>query len=140
MNVGFSSVPWLKPINDKIEVKRNFSFRAPTGCLQYFYGDTRHTVESYNWDGTTSCSTGCLYDEQAYSVCFRPEKGIETRAFSYTSYWYLILRSLIYICVEILYLLGMCGMQYSQTTVSSSLNSFGFRDEESEVTTQQVRS
>jgi len=80
--------------------------RAPTGCLQYFYGDTRHTVESYNWDGTTSCSTGCLYDEQAYSVCFRPEKG-------------------------------MCGMQYSQTSVSSSLNSFGFRDEESEVTTQQ---
>ena len=30
-------------------------------------------------------------------------------------------------------------MQYSQTSVSSSLNSFGFRDEEAEVTTQQVR-
>jgi len=50
--------------------------KAPQGCLQYFYGDNRHTVTSFNWDGTSSCSTGCLSDEQSYSICFRPEKGM----------------------------------------------------------------
>jgi len=81
--------------------------KAPHGCLQYFYGDTRHTVESFNWDGTSACSTGCLFDDQSYSVCFRPEKG-------------------------------MCGMQWSQTEVSSSLSSFAFRDEEAESTASEV--
>jgi len=73
--------------------------KAPQGCLQYFYGDTTHTVSSFNWDGTSSCTTGCLSDKQAYSVCFRPEKG-------------------------------MCGMQWTQTEVSSSLSSFAFKDQE----------
>jgi len=72
--------------------------KAPQGCLQYYYGDRRHTITSFNWDGTSSCTTGCLSDEQSYSVCFRPEKG-------------------------------MCGMQWSQTEVSSSLSSFAFKDD-----------
>jgi len=80
--------------------------KAPQGCLQYFYGDTRHTVTSFNWDGTSACSTGCLSDKQSYSVCFRPEKG-------------------------------MCGMQWSQTDVASSLSSFNFKDEEAEASTQE---
>jgi len=80
--------------------------KAPQGCLQYYYGDTRHTVTSFNYDGTSACSSGCLSDSQSYSVCFRPEKG-------------------------------MCGMQWSQTEVSSSLSSFAFRDEEAESTSQE---
>jgi len=79
--------------------------KAPQGCLQYFYGDTMHTVTSFNWDGTSACSTGCLSDEQSYSVCFRPEKG-------------------------------MCGMQWSQTEVSSSLSSFAFKDQEADEETE----
>jgi hypothetical protein len=49
--------------------------RAPPGCLQYFTG-VRSTVKSFNWDGTLVCSTGCFLKEQAYRVCFRPEKGM----------------------------------------------------------------
>jgi len=49
--------------------------RAPPGCLQYFYGERRYNVQSFNWDGTSTCSTGCLFDEQSYSICYRPEKG-----------------------------------------------------------------
>jgi len=49
--------------------------RAPPGCLQYFYGERRYNVQSFNWDGTSSCSTGCLFDEQSYTICYRPEKG-----------------------------------------------------------------
>ena len=49
--------------------------RAPEGCLQYYYGDTRHNVQSFNWDGTNSCSSGCIFDGQSYTVCYRPEKG-----------------------------------------------------------------
>ena len=60
----------------RLIIDLQFISRAPQGCLQYFYGDTRHTVESFNWDGTSACSTGCLFDDQSYSVCFRPEKGI----------------------------------------------------------------
>lgn len=81
--------------------------RAPEGCLQYYYGDTRHNVQSFNWDGTNSCSSGCIFDEQSYTVCYRPEKG-------------------------------MCGMQYNQQSVSSSLESFDFRDEEAESTGQET--
>merc|ERR1712020_188127 len=51
------------------------SSRAPPGCLQYFTG-VRSTVKSFNWDGTSACSSGCLLREQAYRVCFRPEKGM----------------------------------------------------------------
>jgi len=81
--------------------------RAPEGCLQYYYGDTRHNVQSFNWDGTNSCSSGCIFDGQSYTVCYRPEKG-------------------------------MCGMQYNQESVSSSLESFDFRDEEAESTGQET--
>jgi len=49
--------------------------RAPPGCLQYFTG-TRTTATSFNWDGTTACSTGCFLKDQSYRVCFRPEKGM----------------------------------------------------------------
>lgn len=49
--------------------------RAPPGCLQYFTG-VRNTVTSFNWDGTTACSSGCLLREQSYKACFRPEKGM----------------------------------------------------------------
>ena len=35
-------------------------------------------------------------------------------------------------------LIGMCGMQWSQTEVSSSLSSFAFRDEEAESTASEV--
>jgi len=55
--------------------------RAPPGCLQYFTG-TRATVSSFNWDGTTACSTGCLLRQQGYRVCFRPEKGMCGMAYS----------------------------------------------------------
>ena len=56
------------------EVIKLLLFRAPPGCLQYFTG-VRNTVKSFNWDGTTACSSGCFLREQAYRVCFRPEKG-----------------------------------------------------------------
>ena len=52
-----------------------FNKRAPPGCLQYFYGSSRHTFTSFNWDGTSSCSSGCLIKDQAYTICFRPERG-----------------------------------------------------------------
>lgn len=51
------------------------SMRAPPGCLQYFTG-ALSTVTSFNWDGTTACSSGCFLKEQAYRVCLRPEKGM----------------------------------------------------------------
>jgi len=51
------------------------SMRAPPGCLQYFTG-VRNTIKSFNWDGTDACSSGCFLKEQAYRVCFRPEKGM----------------------------------------------------------------
>jgi len=50
--------------------------RAPPGCLQYFYGKTRHTVESFGWDGTKTYSTGGLIAKMWYTTCFRPEKGM----------------------------------------------------------------
>jgi len=59
--------------------------RAPEGCLQYFYGNHRHTVTSFNWDGTNACSTGCMLNDELYTVCFRPEKGMCTTGFSPTS-------------------------------------------------------
>lgn len=52
-------------------------FRAPAGCLQYYYGDTTYNIQSFNWDGTKTCSTGCLIEEQSYTICYRPEKGIQ---------------------------------------------------------------
>ena len=55
-------------------------FRAPPGCLQYFTG-VRNTVKSLNWDGTDACSSGCFLKEQAYRVCFRPEKGNMHKSF-----------------------------------------------------------
>jgi hypothetical protein len=59
--------------------------RAPEDCLQYYYGNTRHTITSFNWDGTDACSTGCMSTDQEYSVCIRPEKGMCTTAFSQTA-------------------------------------------------------
>jgi len=50
--------------------------RAPPGCLQYFYGKTRHTVESFGWDGTKTYSTGGSLAKMWYTTCFRPEKGM----------------------------------------------------------------
>ena len=50
-------------------------FRAPPGCLQYFYGKARHTVESFGWDGTKTYSTGGSLAKMFYTTCFRPEKG-----------------------------------------------------------------
>jgi len=59
------------------------SSRAPPGCLQYFTG-VRATATSFNWDGTTACSTGCMLRQQAYRVCFRPEKGMCGMAYTQT--------------------------------------------------------
>ena len=56
-------------------------YRAPQGCLQYFTG-VRSTVKSFNWDGTTTCTTGCLLGSQQYAVCFRPEQGNMLQGFS----------------------------------------------------------
>lgn len=49
--------------------------RAPDGCLQYFTG-VSNTVTSFNFDGTTTCATGCLSANQDYNVCFRTEQGM----------------------------------------------------------------
>jgi len=57
--------------------------RAPQGCLQYFTG-LRTTFSSFNWDGTAACSTGCFLNNQQYSVCFRPEKGMCAMSFAQT--------------------------------------------------------
>jgi len=59
------------------------STRAPPGCLQYFTG-VRTTVKSFNWDGTSACSSGCFLKEQAYRVCYRPEKGMCSVAYMAT--------------------------------------------------------
>lgn len=56
--------------------------RAPEDCLQYYYGAHRHTVKSFNYDGTSSCSTGCMLNDQYHKICFRPEKGMCTSGFS----------------------------------------------------------
>lgn len=58
--------------------------RAPQGCLQYFTGG-RSTVKSFNWDGTSACTTGCFLRNQQYAVCFRPEKGMCSMGFASTS-------------------------------------------------------
>merc|ERR1719232_1455249 len=58
--------------------------RAPPGCLQYFYGKTRHTVESFGWDGTKTYSTGGSLAKMWYTTCFRPEKGMCGQYFAQT--------------------------------------------------------
>lgn len=58
--------------------------RAPPGCLQYFYGKARHTVESFGWDGTKTYSTGGSLAKMFYTTCFRPEKGMCGQYFSQT--------------------------------------------------------
>jgi hypothetical protein len=50
--------------------------KAPNGCLQYFYGDRKHTVTSFNFDGTACTGTGCMIQKQDYRVCFRQEEGM----------------------------------------------------------------
>jgi hypothetical protein len=50
--------------------------KAPNGCLQYFYGDRKHTVTSFNFDGTACAGTGCMIQAQDYRVCFRQEEGM----------------------------------------------------------------
>merc|ERR1712241_392950 len=50
--------------------------KAPEGCMQYFYGSNVYTVTSFNWDGSTGCTSGCIYNNQQYNVCFRGEKGM----------------------------------------------------------------
>jgi len=59
------------------------SSRAPPGCLQYFTGN-RNTAKSFNWDGTSACSSGCFLRLQSYRVCFRPEKGMCGMAYAQT--------------------------------------------------------
>lgn len=49
--------------------------RPHQGCLQWFYGSHRHTVKSFNWDGTSAHTTGGLLHNTAYSMCFRQEAG-----------------------------------------------------------------
>lgn len=51
------------------------STRPHQGCLQWFYGSNRHTVTSFNYDGTSAHSTGGLLHNMAYSMCFREEAG-----------------------------------------------------------------
>lgn len=59
--------------------------KAPEDCLQYFFGGVRHTVTTFNWDGSASCSTGCLLHDQQYQTCFRAEKGMCGQTFTPTS-------------------------------------------------------
>lgn len=42
-------------------------------------------MQSFNYDGSSACSTGCMLNDELYQVCFRPEKGMCTTAFSQTS-------------------------------------------------------
>ena len=42
---------------------------APSGCTQYFYGDTSGTVQTYNYDG------GLHLANQNQVQCIRREKG-----------------------------------------------------------------
>lgn len=56
--------------------------RAPPGCLQYHYDGVTNNVKSFNWDGTATCSTGCLLASTMYRVCFRPEKGMCRNSFA----------------------------------------------------------
>jgi len=58
--------------------------KAPEGCLQYLYGANRHTVKSFNWDGSTACSSGCMLHDLEYQTCFRPEKGMCGQSFTPT--------------------------------------------------------
>jgi len=58
--------------------------RAPQGCMQYFTG-VRNTVTSFNWDGSSACSSGCLIQNMDYTICFRPEDGMCGNAFQQTS-------------------------------------------------------
>merc|ERR1712080_655551 len=60
--------------------------------MGYFTGAT-NTVQSYNWDGTNACATGCQLANQDYNVCFRTEAG-------------------------------MCGINYTPTTVDAGSNAF----------------
>jgi len=74
------------------QIECDSATRAPNGCLQYFTGAT-NTVQSYNWDGTNACATGCQLANQDYNVCFRTEAG-------------------------------MCGINYTPTTVDAGSNAF----------------
>lgn len=49
--------------------------RPPFGCLQFFYGADRHTISSFNFDGTNAHVTGGLLSSQMYTACVRAEKG-----------------------------------------------------------------
>jgi len=57
------------------QIECSSATRAPNGCLQYFTGP-RATVQSYNWDGSAACTTGCQLASQDYNVCFRTEAGM----------------------------------------------------------------
>ena len=43
---------------------------APSGCVQYYYGSSSGTVQSFNWVGQTYHLA-----DQNQKICFRREKG-----------------------------------------------------------------
>ena len=53
------------------------SYRAPNGCLQYYFENV-NTVSSFNWDGSTARSgtDGGLLANMDYKACIRQNKGI----------------------------------------------------------------
>ena len=115
-------------------------YRAPQGCLQYFTG-VKSTVTSFNWDGTSTCTTGCFLGSQQYAVCFRPEKGIMLQLFTiqrlldiknithsilYNQTWHIFKMKQSFTCIsqQLNPFIGMCGMGFATTDVASTLDAF----------------
>ena len=52
---------------------------APSGCVQYLYGDNSGTIQSFNYQGTYHLA------DQRQKICFRREKGNCRMCYSHVS-------------------------------------------------------
>ena len=89
------------------------------------------TVQSFNWDGTNQCATGCFLHNQDYSVCFRQEKGEKYKTIPkrlliqiFCIRIFLNIQH-IDLCFELI--IGMCGIQFSETIVAAG-DAFELKD------------
>lgn len=68
------------PTNEMYRVKVSHiectsRYAPPNGCLQWLMGNTG-TITSFNFDGDSTCATGCHLHNQFYTACFRQEPGM----------------------------------------------------------------
>jgi hypothetical protein len=61
---------WINLIKEEQVMQKQFFFRAPTDCLQ-FYTDISGTFQSFNFNN----GNGAVIEKQNYNVCFRQAEG-----------------------------------------------------------------